>query len=257
MLNLFENKLLDLNQRRVEAPSIWHKMLLRWGRKRYARIFKNHSDRKKLSYLFWGRNGGYHHARDQFDRSYNDWIRYYGDFHCWAGEIISTQSCVLELGCSCGQWAHRLNLEDVCSYVGIDINKQSIAYARNVFKRSSQFEFRAMDIRDFCDYKKFDIVLSCQTFFFLENSAVIEIFNRVPSGAKILFQEPINGNDQDRNEESVSLIGKSSLVGFSHPYHALCRETGLTIIKEKRILGHKESPQTRLLVLAKKESHDY
>ena len=98
-------------ERKRTRKSIFWRVFYRVFEKYYKYLYKNCPDKKYLAEIYWGQEGGFLHAKDQVNRSREDWFSRYSEFYTLVKEHIYDGINILEIGCSAGQWPIRLKLE--------------------------------------------------------------------------------------------------------------------------------------------------
>ena len=78
----------------------------------------------------------------------------------------------------------RLNINKSTNYyLGIDVNQESINLANKLFKENKNISFECMNVYDLCkkinnlNMMEFNIVLCCQTLFFLNTDFLMNFFS--------------------------------------------------------------------------------
>jgi 2-polyprenyl-3-methyl-5-hydroxy-6-metoxy-1,4-benzoquinol methylase len=237
----------------LERASVPHRVVRRLSQLAYKFVFLHARDRHKVNAVYWGGDGGFLHAKARFQKE--DWQKGYGQFADAVREHLSPGRRVLELGCSAGQWCERLGLVELgCTYHGVDINPQTIHFAREHFAGQSGVSFEAADLIDFDAYDGYDLVIACQTLFFLDRATLLGVLKRIKPGCLLIFQEPVNSDfaTQKRTQAMRYKLTQTS-TGFSHNYPALLQELGFETLQMKA--SGAGGPRKRLLVMSRKLLH--
>lgn len=252
---VFDSILIGIMQRKPCADSLLvatYRYLIpgkikNWLFHKYKQVWNEYSNRRKLDMQFWGREGGYKHGQSVFKYDEIVWRKTYGMFYDETVDNLVDGQFVVELGCSAGQWANRLKLNQRnVKYIGVDINKKNIEFASNYFRESSNISFFAKDVRDVEELRQADLVLVCQTFFFLDSCSIREILSKIKPGAMIIIGEPVNSGYKAQTE-SESLEHESS-VGFSHNFFNLLKDSGFDVLKDTCM------SKGKVLLLARKKA---
>lgn len=217
----------------------------------YKRIYASYPDRKKIGQMFWGRKGGYEHAMEQFYKGEQEWERRYGPFREQVQKSLVAGMRIVEIGCSAGQWVVRLGIGGGrYEYMGIDINPESIEFARKQFRGSRGVDFQCCHVGDFVGIGSYDMVISCQTMFFLDDNTIGGLLRDMKTGGIVILQEPVN-IDYDKQKGSMVLndTNKRS-IGISHNYPKLLQDIGFTIEVSERYLDKSDGKVMRLLIKA-------
>ena len=236
-----------------EKNSLIHRIVRTAARRAYCTFFLFAKDRRKVNATFWGGEGGYIHAMAKFDQDNEDWQKTYTQFAAEISKHLNSGTRILELGCSAGQWCRRLQLSTKAgAYTGVDINPKTIEFAKQKFANERNVTFYAEDLIDFDKYDDFDMVMVCQTFFFLDRDTLLSVLKKIRSGTLLIFQEPVN--DDFKKQKSTVLMKyplNKAGTGFSHNYSDILADLGFNIMQEK-IIERGASDQKKLLITARK-----
>jgi SAM-dependent methyltransferase len=255
-LNPLDNFFLRLFERKKKNNSILEKIIFHLFWKRYKRFFFECDNRSELARAFWGREGGFKHAVSQFNRSIDLWSAHYGQFCSLVSDQLTCDSSILEIGCSAGQWPKRLNLESVgCKYFGIDINPLSIDFANEHFHDNEKICFKRMNIDKLGSTDDFNIIISCQTLFFLSQKECNNFLKKVKkTGTLVVLQEPVNPDFESFVESKILKDTAQKTVGFSHNYLRIMEDAGFSLISKKLINFDKNDILPKLLAIWSKAS---
>ncbi len=236
-----------------EKNSIVHRIVRNAARRLYCNVFLFARDRRKVNFTFWGGEGGFIHATAKFDQDDQTWKKTYEQFAAEISKHLKPGLRVLELGCSAGQWCKRLELtQKGCAFTGVDINPKTIEFAKQKFAADKNVAFYAEDLVDFNRYDNCDLVMVCQTFFFLDQGTLENVLNKIKSGTILIFQEPLNENFRgQKSTVAMKYPLRKVTTGFSHNYPDLLKKAGYEILQEK-ILEKEVSKHTRILATARK-----
>ena len=167
--------------------------------------------------------------QDQINKTEKDWKKRYETFYEIGNKLIyeKPNNKILEIGCSAGQWVNRLNINKSTNYyLGIDVNQESINFANKLFKENKNISFECMNVYDLCKKEmnnlkmtEFNIVLCCQTLFFLNTDFLMNFFSNLYKETQVLIYEPVNKNFLEKNEStSLNDPEKKTRFGISHNY---------------------------------------
>lgn len=220
--------IISKHQRYIVSNNLIDKVVIRITKKYYQTLFFKYENRQELSQSLWGGEGGYQHAKNQYER--DDWMNVYKEFYNLAIQVINKNSKILEVGCSMGQWAKRLGLDikDI-DYTGIDINAKSITEASKIFSKNKNLKFQCVDLNKGYDVSQFNLILFAQVLFFLDLKLISKIFADVSIGTTVIITEPINKTQKNISDKLKSL----NSVGFSHDYLSLLHDLGYETVKSK------------------------
>lgn len=229
MNNFLNSLIIFLFQRRNTKYSFFFNYLKKIFSKKYKEIYLNKKFTEKASEFYWGRTGGFQHAKDQINKTEKDWKKRYEIFYEIGNKLIYEEpnNKILEIGCSAGQWVKRLNINKSTNYyLGIDVNQESINLANKLFKENININFECMNVYDLCKKEmnnlkmtEFNIVLCCQTLFFLNTDFLINFFSNLFEGTQVLIYEPVNKNFLKKNESTLLNDPESKTrIGISHNY---------------------------------------
>ncbi len=228
MKKAFDKYIIRKHQRYLVSTNLFDKIIVRLSNKYYQSLFVNHKNRSELSNNLWGGEGGYLHAKNQFER--DDWMRVYGDFFRLVHDEIKQNIQILEIGCSMGQWVKRLELDlKNVNYTEIDINPKSIEAASAIFKNNKNIKFECIDLNNGYELNNYNLIICVQVLFFLDLELIKNIFNQITIGTKIVISEPINKNQNNLTEQLKS----NNSVGFSHNYNLLMTHLGYELTESK------------------------
>lgn len=219
-------------------PSKLRALVRRGARWVFRRQFHKASDTRPLTAAYWGGEGGFRHALNQFERPNNEWQRDYAPFFEECNRFITAGQSVLEIGCSAGQWCKRLNLlSRGCTYLGVDVNAQTIAFACESFAGEPGARFLAGDISDYPELGQFDLVLCCQVLCFLNLSNVERVIGCVRPGGTIVIEEPANVDCQDRPARVPQPLKshRAGVPAFSYNFSALLETHGFEIVTARHL----------------------
>ena len=78
-------------------------------------------------------------------------------------------SCVLEVGCGCGSLSIDIALSGAKKVIGLDINPDDIAFAREYLRTNhpnltANIEYVCLDLKDYVAFESFDYVISKDSF---------------------------------------------------------------------------------------------
>lgn len=225
----------------------------KFSRRIYKNLYFNYSDRKEIAFLYWGREGGFEHAKKQYYDEESQWKDRYVKFYDLIIDSINSESKIIELGCSCGQLVKRTELfKKNCYYHGIDINPFSIEFANLQFKEYEKIKFFAMDIGD-AKLDGYEMIVASQTFFFLSTEAILSILEKVPCGAILIFQEPINSTIDEISYSQIMNDSSKINIGFSHNYLKMLKEKKFNIEFNEKF---HDGVLSRILIKAEKRKSD-
>ena len=248
MNNFLNSLIIFLFQRRNTKYSFFFNYLKKIFSKKYKEIYLNKKFTEKASEFYWGRTSGFQHAKDQINKQEKDWKKRYEIFYEIGNKLIYEEpnNKILEIGCSAGQWVKRLNINKSTNYyLGIDVNQESINLANKLFKENININFECMNVYDLCKKEmnnlkmtEFNIVLCCQTLFFLNTDFLMNFFLNLYKGTQVLIYEPVNKNFLENNESTLlNDPEKKTRFGISHNYIDLFMKLNYKITYKKIING--------------------
>ena len=240
-------------ERRRDKKDIFMKIFYRMFSNVYKKIYQNYPDKKHLAEQYWGRKTGFEHAKDQIARSKQDWFSRNSEFYTLVKENLYEGIKILEIGCSAGQWPSRFELEKYnCNYLGIDINDQSIELAKKHCK-SPRICFKTQHIGDFKNWSAFNLIISCQTLFFIDMKQINKMLKNMKKGSTIIISEPVN-NDSEEYVESYLLHNTNKTnFGLSHNYQYILSNNNFSIIHQNKIKS-KINRLSKKIIYAKKNN---
>jgi SAM-dependent methyltransferase len=225
-IKILDNWIIDRHQRYNVNSSFFDRVLIKFTKEYYKVLFVEHSDRSKISKCLWGRKGGFAHAKVQFNRSKDEWLKTYDNFYNTFFSHINKGDRMIEIGCSMGQWVKRLTLyEKEITYLGIDINPMSIESAQKIFSEYNNIEFRCVDLNNGFNFNNFNLIICVQVLFFLDVELIKKMFYNLKKRTKIILTEPINFGQENISEQ----LNSKNSVGFSHDYIKIFESLGFDI----------------------------
>ncbi len=249
-MEFINNYIISKHQRYNMNNNFIDKIIVKLTKRYYKKLFTNSNDRKRLSKALWAGDGGFAHANTQFNRSDDDWLNIYDDFYKTFFHEFTSEDILLEIGCSMGQWAKRLKLNETNNkYLGIDINPKSIESAQNIFKDYNNIKFQCVDLNDGFCFEPYNMIICVQVLFFLDIKLIKKIFNNVKLGTKVIISEPIN-NLQQKNSEELKSINS---VGFSHRYIDIFESLNYFIDKKLILEREAGNVEKRITIVAVKQ----
>jgi hypothetical protein len=104
----------------------------------------------------------------------------------------------LDLGCGEMNWQKVLKLDNIKSYVGVDIVDSVITKNREIFKNDARFTFYCADIEDF-PVQNYDLVICRETLFHLPLKKCSQIINNIKDGHNKFFLTSTHEKGINRN----------------------------------------------------------
>lgn len=244
-------------ERKQTKPSITSKILKRFTWPIYRKLYARSTKHGELAKLFWGREGGFLHAKSQFQRESKSWSKNYSDFYEMAKKYLNSNSIVVEIGCSAGQWPKRLGIDELgCRYSGYDINAASIEFANQYFREFKKITFECENIENLQSFEGCTVFLSCQTLFFLHSNTVKRILNTIPLNCVIIIHEPVNLDFMQYTASKEIDNDHTKTVGFSHNYFELLSNSGFFVLEKKELFFDKSENRPKIVIAAVKKKKE-
>ena len=124
--------------------------------------------------------------------------------------LIDDNSKILDVGCGQGVLHEKLNIGSYSYYKGIDISHEAIIQASHKIDHNT--DFQVANILDFKTEKLFDIIIFCESLYYLDSideiSNVIDIYTKMlrANGKIIISQFNINNVNKIWKELDAKLI---------------------------------------------------